>query len=85
MNTTLREKAELEKQLVRAKVVTIASSQLDDEGRRLLGVERKVFIVRPDGYIGYRGSRSRSAEFASYVKQDGIGTVQQVETRATAR
>ncbi len=85
MNTTPTEKAQLEKQLAHAKVVTIVSSQLDDEGRRLLGVERKVFVVRPDGYIGYRGSRSGSAEFASYVKQDGIGVAEPVERRATAR
>jgi hypothetical protein len=85
INITPTERAELEKQLERAKVVTIVSSQLDDEGRRLLGMERKVFIVRPDGYIGYRGSRSGGAEFASYVKQDGIEAAQPAERRATAR
>jgi hypothetical protein len=85
MNTTPTQKAELEKQLQRAKVVTIVSSQLDDDGRRLFGVEGKVFILRPDGYIGYRGRRIGSAEFASYVKQDRIGAVQPAERRATAR
>jgi hypothetical protein len=85
INITPTERAELEKQLERAKVVTIVSSQLDDEGRRLLGMERKVFIVRPDGYIGYRGSRSGGAEFASYVKQDGIEAAQPAERRAAAR
>jgi hypothetical protein len=44
-----------------------------------------VFIVRPDGYIGYRGSRSGGAEFASYVKQDEIEAAQPAERQATAR
>jgi len=85
INITATERAELEKQLERAKIVAMVSSQLDDEGRQLLCMERKVFIVRPDGYIGYRGSRSSSAGFASYVKQDGIEAAQPAERRATAR
>ena len=85
MNAMPMENGELEKQLARTKVVTIVSSQLDDEGRRLFGVERKVFIVRPDGYIGYRGSGIGSAAFASYVKQDGLSARQPEERRAAAR
>ena len=85
MNATSTEKARLEMQLAHTKVVAIVASQLDDEGRRLFGVERKVFIVRPDGYIGYRGSGIGSAELASYLKQDRILTVQPAARRAAAR
>ncbi len=84
MNATPTEKAALEMQLAQTKVVAIVTSQLDDEGRRLFGAERKVFIVRPDGYIGYRGSGVGSAELASYLKQDRIATLQRAERRAAA-
>lgn len=63
---------------------TTPTEKLDDDGRRLFGVEGKVFTAA-GRYIGYRGRRIGSAEFASYVKQDRIGAVQPAERRATAR
>lgn len=38
-----------------AKPLLVQSGQLDEEGRRALGVEPKLLLIRPDGYIGYRG------------------------------
>jgi len=35
--------------------VPLATADLEEEGRRLLGDEGKMFVLRPDGYLGFRG------------------------------
>ena len=50
-----------------ADVVPLINSDLDDEGRRLLGDEGKMFVLRPDGYIGFRGRMGFQAELMNYA------------------
>ena len=53
-------------------VVGLRSSDLDDEGQVLLGHDAKIFLLRPDGYIGFRGAVSQRDEWLLYVRQMGI-------------
>jgi 3-(3-hydroxy-phenyl)propionate hydroxylase len=55
-----------------ASIIHFHASDLDEEGHRLLGVEKKVLIVRPDGYIGFRGSIKKRDDFEAYARQDGL-------------
>ena len=59
--------------LPEADVVTVYTPHLDDEGINLLGTKKKVVIVRPDGYIGFRGSMKYRNEWRRYALQDGLG------------
>jgi 2-polyprenyl-6-methoxyphenol hydroxylase-like FAD-dependent oxidoreductase len=55
-----------------AEVVRIYTPQLDDEGIRLLGVRKKVVVVRPDGYVGFRGTMKHQKEWQKYALQVGL-------------
>ncbi len=58
--------------LPNAEIVAIRSADLDDAGKNELGSEPKLVVLRPDGYIGFRGPLNRSQEFAEYVRQDAL-------------
>ena len=58
--------------LSNAEIVAIRSANLDDVGKSELGTEPKLVILRPDGYIGFRGPLNRSQEFSEYVRQDAL-------------
>ncbi len=58
--------------LPHAQVMDVPASALDDEGRRLLGTEDKLLIVRPDGYIGFRGKLDDQAHWQEYARQVAI-------------
>ena len=66
------EKREVHDRLESAAIVSLSSGELTDEGRRLLGGQKKLLVVRPDGYVGFRGSASDLAELDRYARQDGI-------------
>lgn len=53
-------------------VVSLKQSVLDERGQRLLGKEPKVLVVRPDGYIGYRGPVRYTSFLAEYAAQDAL-------------
>jgi hypothetical protein len=72
INATDLEKTEIESELTHATAVSINAADLDDEGRRLLGNEKTVFVVRPDGYIGFRGPPDKRGELGAYAAQDGL-------------
>jgi 2-polyprenyl-6-methoxyphenol hydroxylase-like FAD-dependent oxidoreductase len=55
-----------------AEVVPLHLPQLDDEGINLLGITKKIVIVRPDGYVGFRGPIARRQEWLDYARQDGL-------------
>jgi hypothetical protein len=61
--------------------VSLKLSELDEKGRRLLGKEPKVLVVRPDGYIGYRGLVRYTSFLAEYAAQDAL----QVHAAVSAR
>ena len=56
--------------LSEARVVGLRSEGLDEEGKRVMGAKKKLVIVRPDGYVGYRGGLGDGWE--TYAAQDGV-------------
>lgn len=58
--------------LPHARVLAVPVSTLDEQGRRLLGIEEKLLIVRPDGYIGFRGSLDDPTRWQEYAQQDAL-------------
>ena len=53
-------------------VVELATADLDAEGKHLLGLEAKVLVLRPDGYIGFRSKAGYQAELIDYARQDAL-------------
>ncbi len=72
VNSTDSAREALARRLLRTQTMSIDRSQLDDEGRRLLGTQEKIFVVRPDGYIGFRAPLSKAAELDAYARQDAL-------------
>jgi 2-polyprenyl-6-methoxyphenol hydroxylase-like FAD-dependent oxidoreductase len=72
LDPTDAEKVQITKDLAHARVVSLNASDLDQEGRDLLGTDKKLFILRPDGYIGFRGPLAKSGEREAYARQDGL-------------
>jgi 2-polyprenyl-6-methoxyphenol hydroxylase-like FAD-dependent oxidoreductase len=48
------------------------SEDLDADGRRYFGERPSLFVVRPDGYIGFRGSPDESNFWRAYARQDAL-------------
>jgi 2-polyprenyl-6-methoxyphenol hydroxylase-like FAD-dependent oxidoreductase len=55
-----------------AEVVAVSTPDLDDEGRRLLGDEGKIFVLRPDGYVGFRARMGFQAELMNYARRNAF-------------
>ncbi len=72
VNGSTVEIAQLRADLPEADVVPLYTPQLDDEGIGLLGTRKKVVIVRPDGYVGFRGGMKYRNEWLKYAAQDGL-------------
>lgn len=53
-------------------VIFLSAANLDVEGRRLLGAKPSLLLVRPDGYIGFRGSLDQPENWRAYGRQDGL-------------
>ncbi|HLY39727.1 MAG TPA: FAD-dependent monooxygenase [Terracidiphilus sp.] len=63
---------ELRQTLPQAVVITVRAAELDRDGLRALGTSKKLLIVRPDGYIGFRGHAEPHTPWMEYAEQDGI-------------
>jgi hypothetical protein len=74
LGATRQEVQQVESGLAHARIIVLPASDFDEEGRRLLGKENKLLIVRPDGYVGFRGSISRPSEWEAYARQDGLNS-----------
>jgi hypothetical protein len=72
LDATDQEIQQVESGLQHARVLPLRASDFDGEGRRLLGTEGKLLIIRPDGYVGFRGSISRPSQWEAYARQDGL-------------
>jgi hypothetical protein len=66
------EAVELQSALPHANVRSVATPEFDEDAVRLLGAEEKILVVRPDGYIGFRGPLDRVLELEAYARQDGL-------------
>jgi 2-polyprenyl-6-methoxyphenol hydroxylase-like FAD-dependent oxidoreductase len=62
----------LRRGLQHADVVPLATADLEKEGRRLLGDDGKMFVLRPDGYLGFRGRMGFQTELMKYAEQDAL-------------
>ena len=72
VNGSSAEIAMVRSDLPEAQVIPICTPQLDDEGISLLGIRKKVVIVRPDGYVGFQGAMKHRNEWLKYALQDGL-------------
>jgi 2-polyprenyl-6-methoxyphenol hydroxylase-like FAD-dependent oxidoreductase len=62
----------LRRGLQHADVVSLATADLEEEGRRMLGDDGKMFVLRPDGYLGFRGRMGFQTELMKYAEQDAL-------------
>ena len=58
--------------LPHADVVSLAAKELNGEGRRLFGDDGKIFVMRPDGYLGFRSPMGFKVELMNYARQEGL-------------
>jgi 2-polyprenyl-6-methoxyphenol hydroxylase-like FAD-dependent oxidoreductase len=72
VNGSQVEIAQIRSDLPEADVMPVYTPHLDDEGIGLLGTRKKVVIVRPDGYVGFRGTMKYRSEWRKYALQDGL-------------
>jgi hypothetical protein len=52
--------------------MSLASSDLGHDGRRLFGEDGKIFVLRPDGYLGFRSPMGFRVELLKYAKQEAL-------------
>ena len=62
---------ELQERLPRATIVPV-NSQGDARVEHFLGAGQKIVVVRPDGYIGFRGSIKNREELDNYASKTGL-------------
>jgi hypothetical protein len=72
MDATEKFRANLASTLAHAHVIPLRAGDLDSEGTRLFGRQPKLLIVRPDGYIGFRGALEQSDSWQAYASQDAL-------------
>ena len=53
-------------------VVAVATADLEYEGRRLFGDDGKMFVLRPDGYVGFRSPMGFRVELLEYARREGL-------------
>jgi 2-polyprenyl-6-methoxyphenol hydroxylase-like FAD-dependent oxidoreductase len=80
LDGTAAEVSEIGAALPGARVAPLSVASLDDEGQRLLGREKKLLILRPDGYLGFRGPIQDRDAWMTYARQDALDA-----TRAGSR
>lgn len=62
----------LRKNVRHADVVSLSTADLGYEGRRLFGDDGKLFVLRPDGYLGFRAPMGFNVELMNYARQNGM-------------
>lgn len=58
--------------LPNADVVAVATTELEYEGQRLFGDDGKIFVLRPDGYLGFRSPMGFRVELLKYASHEGL-------------
>jgi 2-polyprenyl-6-methoxyphenol hydroxylase-like FAD-dependent oxidoreductase len=72
LNASEERVSELKNALTQVELLPIGSANVGEEGRRLLGENPSLLLVRPDGYIGFRGSPEKSDQWRAYARQDAL-------------
>lgn len=62
----------LGKNVPRADVFPLRTDDLQYEGRKLLGDDGKLFVLRPDGYLGFRAPMGFNVELMDYARENGL-------------
>ena len=71
-NVTEAEQTDFKLNFPSIPAIRLHSSEVDDNALGLLGREKKILIVRPDGYVGFRGPYTKQDELHAYADQDGL-------------
>lgn len=58
--------------LPNADIIPLTTADLDHEGRRLFGDDGKIFVLRPDGYLGFRSPMGFRVELMKYASQEAL-------------
>jgi 2-polyprenyl-6-methoxyphenol hydroxylase-like FAD-dependent oxidoreductase len=58
--------------LPNADVISLATTDLAYEGRKLFGDDGKIFVLRPDGYLGFRSPMGFRVELLKYARQEAL-------------
>jgi hypothetical protein len=58
--------------LPNADVVPLVTSDLEYDGRKLFGDDGKIFVLRPDGYLGFRSPMGFRVELLKYARQEAL-------------
>jgi hypothetical protein len=72
INASHVERDEVADVLRLARIVQLNSEDFGDEGRHTLGLESKVVVARPDGYVGFRGPVTKRNELLAYARQNAL-------------
>jgi 2-polyprenyl-6-methoxyphenol hydroxylase-like FAD-dependent oxidoreductase len=72
VNGTETMRSDLATSLPHTDIKLIATADLDAHGRQLFGGHSSLLLVRPDGYIGFRGSPEQSEDWRAYARQDAM-------------
>jgi 2-polyprenyl-6-methoxyphenol hydroxylase-like FAD-dependent oxidoreductase len=65
--------AEASAEVAGVRTVRVSADELNDEGRACLGLETKAILVRPDGYVGYRGPENELGEHLRLYGLEAFG------------
>jgi hypothetical protein len=74
-NTTERDEFRLIELLPPIDMTVLRRKNLDEGGQHLFGTEAKLFLVRPDGYIGFRGPADMVRDLKGYSRRVGLAGV----------
>lgn len=75
LNARTEEQAAVSKSLPtlpNLRIESITTARLDEGGRKLLGTEGKILVLRADGYVGFRDGFDHLRELDAYAQQNGL-------------
>jgi hypothetical protein len=78
LEPSAEEIAEIKAGLWHTTVAAIYLRNLDRDGLRALGTGKKLLIVRPDGYIGFRGIVEPHIAWTEYAEQEGLAPARKI-------
>jgi hypothetical protein len=59
-------------QLRSVQLIKLDTRCLTAEAVRRIGSEKKAILLRPDGYVGFRGGSKSARQFQAYARQNGL-------------
>lgn len=62
----------LRNSLHRADVVPLSTANLNHDGQKIFGDDEKMFVLRPDGYLGFRSPMGFQVELMNYARHNAL-------------